>query len=412
MDAARPETDARGSLRDLLAAAPVLMLESERLLLYALVFALRPARILEIGTHQGGSALIMAAALDAIGAGAIVCVDPEPAVADATWQRIAHRATLVVGASPEVLVDAGAAAGAPFDLALIDGDHGYAGVVRDLEGVLPLMAPHSYLLFHDAHFREIRSAIDDSVLAHPDELVDCGMLSVDENVEVPGEVVWGGFRLLRHRGAARAVAANGAPAPASVGAIAQVLRETTGLGGAAAARAARGLADRAAYPIDYVAECRTLWGASDRDFIAGLSRVLFARTPSSVEADPYWGMLATGATRLDVVRALAFSDEARGRGVPTEWVDALIEASGLFPAGRTGAVRRRVASWVRTQPRLAQLARYALAALRLPWRSERTWAAGLEHQRQLAELRTELRHLAAEVRALRASHGTSADTRR
>jgi hypothetical protein len=77
-------------------------------------------------------------------------------------------------------------------------------------------------------------------------------------------------------------------------------------------------------------------------------------------------MLATDATRLDVVRAISFSDEARGLGLEISWVDSLIEMGEVFPKGRSGALRRRAASWARARPRVAQLARYALATLRLP----------------------------------------------
>ena len=55
--------------------APALMTVSERVVLYSLIFGLRPQRILEIGTKLGGSALVIGAALDDIGAGQLVCVD-------------------------------------------------------------------------------------------------------------------------------------------------------------------------------------------------------------------------------------------------------------------------------------------------------------------------------------------------
>ena len=47
----------------------------EQRALFALVRALRPQRILEIGTHVGGSTIVLAAALESLGSGEIVTVD-------------------------------------------------------------------------------------------------------------------------------------------------------------------------------------------------------------------------------------------------------------------------------------------------------------------------------------------------
>jgi predicted O-methyltransferase YrrM/SAM-dependent methyltransferase len=182
---------------------PAHMTGSERVLLYGFTFGLRPARTLEIGTFRGGSALVICAALDDIGSGALVCVDPAPQVAPEHWAQISHRATLFAEPSPDVLPRAMDAAGGPFDLALIDGDHQFAGVVRDIEGVLPVLAPEAHLLFHDAHYFEVAAAIDRMLAAHADVLSDCGMVSTERTVEdrtIDGhQVVWGGLRLLRYR---------------------------------------------------------------------------------------------------------------------------------------------------------------------------------------------------------------------
>jgi hypothetical protein len=101
-----------------------------------------------------------------------------------------------------VLPQALATAGGPFDFALIDGDHEYPGVVRDIEGTLGVLAPQAYVLFHDAHYFEVARAIDEMVCKYADRLVDCGMLSVLQNpedrVERGHPVVWGGLRLVRY----------------------------------------------------------------------------------------------------------------------------------------------------------------------------------------------------------------------
>ena len=182
--------------------APILMTWSERVVLYSTIFGLRPQRCLEIGTHKGGSSLIISSALDDIGTGYLVCVDPHPLVAPELWQQIDHHATLLKGTSPEILDQAVQSAGGTFDFAFIDGDHEFPGVVRDIEGVLPVLAEKAYLLFHDAHYYEVTDAIEHMIQKYPRNLTDCGMVSVEqtpENRSVDGRpVVWGGLRMVRY----------------------------------------------------------------------------------------------------------------------------------------------------------------------------------------------------------------------
>jgi predicted O-methyltransferase YrrM len=184
--------------------APALMLRPERVLLHALVRALRPVRVLEIGTHQGGSTLIMCAALDEVGAGRIVCVEPNPAFEPGTWAAVAHRASLIEGVSPDALGEAAEAARGPFDFVFVDGDHTTEGVRRDIEGVLPLLSIGSYVVFHDAHYWQVAAAIEQSLADSAGTLVDCGMLSTEdvreERAESGHPVAWGGLRMLRYLG--------------------------------------------------------------------------------------------------------------------------------------------------------------------------------------------------------------------
>jgi len=168
----------------------------ERVLLYGIVAGLAPERTLEIGTFLGGSALIIAAALDDVDAGSMWCVDPEPRVEPADWSRIAHRATMVAQPSPAALAEARSEAGAGFDFCLIDGDHSRDGVWRDIEGTLPVLADESWILFHDAHFHEVREAIDEALAAHPEQLHDAGLVSAHSTTDDNG-VMWGGLRLVR-----------------------------------------------------------------------------------------------------------------------------------------------------------------------------------------------------------------------
>ena len=185
-----------------------LMTMSERTVLYGLVFGLRPKRTLEIGTHKGGSARIIHAALSDIGEGALVCVDPVPVISPQHWEEIKDRATLLAGPSPDLLPKARELAGGPFDFALIDGDHEAPGLIRDIEGTMEVLADSAYMIFHDAHYMGVADGIEQMLSKHRDTLTDCGFMSVEQTFEdrkVNGrQVLWGGLRLLRFtRNAAR-----------------------------------------------------------------------------------------------------------------------------------------------------------------------------------------------------------------
>jgi len=180
------------------------MMEPERVLLYSLVFALKPSSCLEIGTFRGGSSLIICRAMDDNNHGGLVCVDPEPRIPDDVWASIQHRATLIQGASPEALDEARKAVPSRFDLALIDGDHSYEGALNDIEGVLEHLDDGAHIVLHDCHFFDVKKAINEALIRHPKTLVDCGVVSVTENPQegehefVDGKrVVWGGLHLLR-----------------------------------------------------------------------------------------------------------------------------------------------------------------------------------------------------------------------
>ncbi len=189
-----------GRVRHLL-DAPAELLLPERLLMYSLVRGLRPERCLEIGTHFGGSTSITCAALDDVGAGRMVCVDPNPLVPADLWATLAHRVSMIRGTSPSALPEAVALAGGVFDFVFIDGDHTHAGVVRDVEGVLTVAAPGAHLLFHDSHYWEVRDAIDECVARYAGRLVDAGTLSALSTAAIQApdgsSAQWGGFRLLR-----------------------------------------------------------------------------------------------------------------------------------------------------------------------------------------------------------------------
>lgn len=174
----------------------------ERVLLYAIVYGEKPRNMLEIGTCEGGSALIFTGAMDDYGFGKLVCVDSKFQIRDEDWRMIKHRTTLVEGFTPEVFAKVRATSDEAFDFAFIDGDHSTDGVFRDVEGTLPMLANRATLLFHDSHFADVKAGIERALRAHSDELHDCGELSIEQTpIEVPGwgTNVWGGVRMVRFR---------------------------------------------------------------------------------------------------------------------------------------------------------------------------------------------------------------------
>ena len=170
----------------------------ERVLLHGLTVGLAPQRILEIGTFQGGSTLIMCAALDDLNEGQIFCVDPKPQVAEETWDSIKHRVSIIAEPSPHAVSQAVEMAGRPFDFALIDGDHSREGVDNDIDATVSALADEAHIIFHDAHYREVRDGIDAALSRYSGQFDDAGLVSRVATADENG-VLWGGLRLLRFR---------------------------------------------------------------------------------------------------------------------------------------------------------------------------------------------------------------------
>ena len=183
----------------IIANAPSEMSLDERLFLYSLIRGRNPRRVLEIGTSQGGSAAIIAAALeDNDGDGRIIGIDPMPRIE--LDPAVFHgRFDLVTGKSPEAVTQAAERAGAPFDIVLIDGIHIYQQAADDLAASLPFATPDAYFLFHDSFHFGVSEAIREAVERHPD-LHDCGYVCSRPR-RVGDLLTHAGFRLLRRGGA-------------------------------------------------------------------------------------------------------------------------------------------------------------------------------------------------------------------
>jgi cephalosporin hydroxylase len=108
----------------------------------------RPALLIETGTHRGGSALFYANLMDLLGTGRVLTIDVEDV------QELDHpRVTFLHGSStaPETVEEvrrAVAAADGPV-MVILDADHRRDHVARELELYGPFVTPGSYLLSQD-----------------------------------------------------------------------------------------------------------------------------------------------------------------------------------------------------------------------------------------------------------------------
>lgn len=181
--------------------SPAEMRMTERVVLYSLIFGIQPKNVLEIGTFRGGSTAIMCGAMDDTGFGQIACVDPMPKISTELWAQISHRCRMFEGPSPEILTEVSRQIKERFDFALIDANHTYDYVKRDIASVLPYLDDEAYILFHDANYPDVKRAIDESVDIYAN-LTDCGKLSIEPTVlfENGQRITWAGLRLLKfHR---------------------------------------------------------------------------------------------------------------------------------------------------------------------------------------------------------------------
>lgn len=166
----------------------------DRIVLYGLIRGLKPKTYLEVGVRWGGSARIVANAMQANGFGKAVGLDPDLSAFRPRRSELHGRYTMRTGYSPEDTGKAAKALPAPVDFAFIDAVHTYAAVKADLEGVLPFLAESAHILLHDAFHQGIDQAVLEFLEKHP-EFQDLGILSKNADVGLP--VSYAGLRLLR-----------------------------------------------------------------------------------------------------------------------------------------------------------------------------------------------------------------------
>jgi predicted O-methyltransferase YrrM len=175
--------------------APSEMSLEERLFLYSLVRGCAPRRVLEVGTSEGGSALIISAALnDNDNGGQIVTVDPLPRI-ELDPAQFHGRLHIVRGFSPEAISTAAEMVDGPFDFIVIDGVHIHDQARKDLEGALAYADEHAFILLHDSFHFGVSEAIREVVEQEP-RLHDCGYVC-NRPRPVGDLATHAGFRLLR-----------------------------------------------------------------------------------------------------------------------------------------------------------------------------------------------------------------------
>ena len=143
---------------------PVIQLPEDMLRFQEAVFQLRPDVIIETGIAHGGSAIFSASLCKLIGKGRVIAVDIE--IRPHNRCRIekhplASLITMIEGSStaPEV-VNKVRSLLAPGEtvLVVLDSDHSYAHVTRELEAYAPLVTQNSWIVATDGVMQQLEKS--------------------------------------------------------------------------------------------------------------------------------------------------------------------------------------------------------------------------------------------------------------
>lgn len=166
----------------------------ERLFLYSVVRGTEPQRILEIGSALGGSAAIMAAALQDNGAGRIIGIDPYSPM-DPAHKRYFGRFHLIRCAAPQGIDEATRMAGGTFDMVFYDGPNVYDVTSDVIAAITPHLSERAYIVFDNGYHYGVHQALTDAMQADA-RLHDCGFTCVRLGVH-DKYVAYNGLRLVR-----------------------------------------------------------------------------------------------------------------------------------------------------------------------------------------------------------------------
>jgi hypothetical protein len=172
---------------------------AERIFVYAIVRGAMPRRVLEIGCALGGSASIIAAAMEDVGSGAIVGVDPIRRL-DPSHPRYFGRFRLIEAAAPDGVEEARRLAGGAFDLVFYDGPNVCDEVGRIMSAVAPFLAPQAYVVFDNGLHYGVHEAVRRLIAADP-RFHDCGFVCRAVQTHDP-HAAYNGLRLVRFDAAA------------------------------------------------------------------------------------------------------------------------------------------------------------------------------------------------------------------
>jgi hypothetical protein len=167
----------------------------ERAALEGVLAQVRPRLAVEIGTAEGGSLARIAAHSAETHS---IDIDHQPLTGE-----LGEHVHLHTGPSATVLpalLREFSDAGRPLDFALVDGDHSFEGVTRDLQTLLdsPCTA-RAVILLHDSMNEEIRAALESFGLEHHERIVYYELDFVPGYVYREGSArnaVWGGLALI------------------------------------------------------------------------------------------------------------------------------------------------------------------------------------------------------------------------
>jgi predicted O-methyltransferase YrrM len=175
-------------------SAPTHLSTAERLFLYAIVRGTLPQRALEIGTALGGSAAIIAAAMEDNGIGNIIGVDPELRV-DAALPRYYGRFKLVQSVAPQGIDEAAQLVGGKFDLVFYDGPNVYTATSRIIAAIIPHLSERAFIVIDNGLHYGVHQAIVDAIQSDG-RLHDCGFVCVKLGLH-DLHAAYNGLRLVR-----------------------------------------------------------------------------------------------------------------------------------------------------------------------------------------------------------------------